>query len=179
MPYFSPKPVSTEPKCRIMHNVVALVSDDVHSAMIKSIYIPVLERAGLREVHPSIEYVHGLPVQQGEGYTYFQNYGIRLRYAFNHFEQELPHYICATSEAIQDFIDNMLIPEYILAVRTTDPNNSPGICRMFNEAMMFLETQHGFMLDGSDPNKIYQAYIWISTIAGDIERKQNEPQRKA
>ena len=87
--------------------------------------------------------------------------------------------ICATSEVIENFIDNMLIPEYILAVRTTDSNNSPDICRMFSETMMLLETtEHGFMLDGGDPNKIYQAYIWISTIARDIERKQNEPQRK-
>ena len=180
MPDFSPKPVSTEIKCRIMHNVVALVSDHVHSAKMKSIYIPVLENAGLTEIRPSIEYVHGLPMQRGEGLTYFQNYGIRLRYDLKYFEKEEPHYICATSESIENFIDDMLIPEYILAVRATDPNNSPDICRMFGEAMMLLETrEHGFMLDARDPNNIYQAYVWISTIVGDIERKQNEPQRKA
>ena len=178
MPDFSPASAPADRKYKIMHNVVALVSDDVHSAMIKSMYIPVLESAGLGEVRPSIEYVHGLPVQKGEGYTYFQNYGLRLRYAFNHSAQEQPHYICITSPMLQEFMDNGFVPEYILAVLTTSPSNSPGISRIFGEAMMALKTDNGFMLDGSDPSKIYQAYIWISTIARDIERKQNEPQRK-
>lgn len=169
----------SETKLRIFPKVVALVSDDTLSSMIKSIYLPNFEASGIRLVRPSVKYYDKLFVQHGEGSTYFNEFGIKILFDTNELGLNQRQVICVNSGIIQDFADDGFAPEYILVVYSAPLKNNPAMSKMLTEKMKYFDDRKLCAVNARDPNSIYSGHAWISSILSEMERNQNEPQRKA